>query len=68
VRTLSRGDRAFLAAALRLPPAAMESWPVPSRGGALELLLHGTVESYLERRVRSYRHMRAASSIVERLG
>jgi DNA repair protein RecO (recombination protein O) len=64
-RALTAADLAFLGAARRLGPAAMGPWRVPSRGGALELLLHGSVESYLERRVRSYRHLRAASAVGE---
>jgi DNA repair protein RecO (recombination protein O) len=60
-RTLSREDVDFLAAARRTAPAAMGPWRLPSLGGALELLLHDTLEHYLERRVRSYRHLRAAA-------
>jgi len=62
VRVLSPEDRAFLDAVRRLPPTAMAGCRVPSRGGGLETLLRGTLESYLERTVRSYRHLRAVSS------
>jgi recombinational DNA repair protein (RecF pathway) len=58
VRRIEREELAFLEQARGQPPAALT---VPRRvvrpGGALDLLLRGTLESFAERRFRTYRHL-----------
>jgi len=51
-------DLAFLNAAGANPPSAMpHERRVAAPGGALEMLLRGTLESYVERSFRTYRHL-----------
>ena len=60
-RMLGPEDLRFLDAAHRLAPTAVEARPRTVRAGsALEALLRGTLESFVERRFRTYRHLRAA--------
>lgn len=62
-RALTRADRAFLAAAALLPPARMgEHAAAASSGGALEALLRGSLETFVERRFKTYRHLDGASA------
>ncbi|HEX5044290.1 MAG TPA: DNA repair protein RecO [Candidatus Polarisedimenticolaceae bacterium] len=57
-RRLQPQDRAFLRAAAGSPPAAMQAHAAAARpGGALETLLRGGVESFVERTLRAYRHL-----------
>ncbi len=61
-RTLSRTDRAFLFAAAVEPPARMGAHLEAARpDGALESFLRGTLETFVERRFRTYRHLRVAT-------
>jgi DNA repair protein RecO (recombination protein O) len=60
-RTIAATEIEFLDAARRLPPAAVEARPTTvSAGSSLESLLRGTLESFVERRFRTYRHLRVA--------
>jgi hypothetical protein len=61
-RWLDSDDRAFLGALGRARPAALPGAARPGPGGALEVLLRGTLEGYAERVFRAYRHMAAAAS------
>jgi len=55
------GDLAALGAFDKKPPQAIElPVEVARPGGALEILLRGTLETFAERTFRSYRHLRAA--------
>ena len=57
-KRLQPGDRAFLRAAASSPPAAMQEHAAAARpGGALETLLRGGVEAFVERTLRAYRHL-----------
>ncbi len=57
-RALRVEDRDFLQAARGGPPQAVAAMlPAARPGGALELLLRGTLESFVERSFRSYRHL-----------
>lgn len=57
-RRLQPADRAFLRAAAASPPAAMQAHTAAARpGGALEALLRGGVECFVERTLRTYRHL-----------
>ena len=57
-RRLQPADRAFLRAAAASPPAGMQAHAAAARpGGALETLLRGGVESFVERTLRTYRHL-----------
>jgi recombinational DNA repair protein (RecF pathway) len=57
---LRAADAAFLAAARRRPPLGMDVDPASAGpGGALEALLRGTLETFVERRFRTYRHLKA---------
>jgi DNA repair protein RecO (recombination protein O) len=62
-RLLSAADLDFLRAAAGRPPSEVRA---PARairpGGALDLLLRGTLEGFLEKRLRAYRHLAAMSS------
>jgi DNA repair protein RecO (recombination protein O) len=61
-RALARSDRSFLAAAAALPPSRMSEHAAAARpGGALDELLRGSVEAFVERRFRTYRHLAAAT-------
>ncbi len=61
-RTLRREDLAFLVAAARTAPAGLAGFERPARpGGTLEALLRGGIESFVEKRFRTYRHLAAAS-------
>ena len=59
---LSDDDRAALVAIDKNPPSAVD---LPSRvvrpGGALETLLKGALQHFVERSFRTYRHLRAAT-------
>jgi len=60
-RTLGGAEIEFLDSARRLAPSAVEARPMTvSAGSSLESLLRGTLESFVERRFRTYRHLRAA--------
>jgi DNA repair protein RecO (recombination protein O) len=60
-RALKRDDLAFLAGALRTAPSGLAAFERAARpGGALEALLRGGIESFVERRFRTYRHLAAA--------
>ncbi len=60
-RLLHKGERAFLVDAIRRAPAELADHREASRpGGALELLLRGTLQAFVERGFRSYRHFDAA--------
>lgn len=51
----------FLDAAAAVPPLRMESLGADERcGGVLEVLLRGAIEGFLERRLKTYRHLNAA--------
>jgi DNA repair protein RecO (recombination protein O) len=57
-RRLQPADRAFLRAAATSPPSAMQAHAAAARpGGALETLLRGGVETFVERTLRTYRHL-----------
>lgn len=58
--TVRRAGRTFLAALRRVAPAAVPDAGEDRGGGGVEGLLRGSLESYVERRFRSYRHFRAA--------
>ncbi|MBZ5640241.1 MAG: DNA repair protein RecO [Acidobacteriia bacterium] len=61
-RSLGREDLAFLAAAARTAPTGLAGFERAARpGGALEALLRGGVESFAERRFKTYRHLAAAA-------
>ncbi len=61
-RALTAADRAFLMAATILPPTRMGAHRQEARpGGALEEFLKGSLESFVERRFRTYRHLQAAT-------
>jgi DNA repair protein RecO (recombination protein O) len=61
VRKLHREDLSFLDAAATLPPAKMAAHRQASRpGGAIESLLRGALEAFVEKRFRTYRHVAAA--------
>jgi hypothetical protein len=60
-RTLGSAEIEFLDASRRLAPRSVEARPATvCAGSALESLLRGTLESFVERRFRTYRHLRAA--------
>jgi len=60
-RMIAAAETEFLDAARRLAPSAVEARPMTvSAGSSLESLLRGTLESFVERRFRIYRHLRAA--------
>jgi DNA repair protein RecO (recombination protein O) len=60
---LNPADRAALASFESRPPAAIELAPGVARaGGAIEALLKGTLEAFVERRLKTYRHLRAATA------
>lgn len=51
-------DREFLHRTWQSPPRDLATFDVPCRaGGALETMLRGGVEQYLERSLRTYRHL-----------
>jgi len=57
-KVLGVAEVEFLAAAASRPPESMESQPRVARaGGALEALLKGTLEAFVERSFRAYRHL-----------
>lgn len=59
---LSPGQRAFLREVRRAAPQDVTGCDAElGPGSALELLLLGTLESFAERRFRTYKHLRAAS-------
>ena len=59
-RLLRPPEREFLAAARGGPPADVAAHAeVAGAGGGLELLLRGTLESFVERSFRTYRHLDA---------
>ena len=60
---LSADDVALLSAFDKRPPAALAVSPERAKpGGALEALLRGSLETFAERRFRTYRHLRAATA------
>ncbi len=60
-RSLTREELAFLAAAAKCPPPGMAGFERVARPGtALEALLRGGVESFVEKRFRTYRHLATA--------
>jgi DNA repair protein RecO (recombination protein O) len=62
-------DRAFLSAVGRRPPTAVaEAGRGLRSGAALEALLRGTLEAFVERRFRTYRHFRAGQLPTRRGG
>lgn len=61
-RTLGAPEFAFLDIARRNPPSQVDARPrTVGPGSPLESLLRGTLESFVERRFRTYRHLRAAA-------
>lgn len=57
-RRLDPQDREFLRAAATLPPSAMAPHRAAARpGGAIEALLRGGLEAFVERSLRTYRHL-----------
>jgi DNA repair protein RecO (recombination protein O) len=67
-RRLQPADRAFLRAAASSPPAAMAPHVAAARpGGAVEALLRGGVETFVERTLKAYRHLgdRALREVAE---
>ena len=57
-RELTAAERRCLAAAAELPPAEMVRHADGARdGGGLDWLLRGALESFSERKLRSYRHL-----------
>jgi DNA repair protein RecO (recombination protein O) len=57
-RRLGRGDRDFMERARTSPPPEMGEHAAAAKpGGALEILLRGTLEAFAEKKFRSYRHM-----------
>ncbi len=68
-RLLHAAERAFLVDAIRRPPAELAEHRAATRaGGALELLLRGTLQAFVERGFRSYRHLEAALRVVPPAG
>jgi DNA repair protein RecO (recombination protein O) len=62
--SLAAGDFVFLSAASANAPSAMpEDRRAAAPGGALEILLRGTLESYVERLFRTYRHLYQAMAV-----
>ncbi len=62
MRRFGSDDRRFLAQAARCAPEEMpQSAAAAASGSALEYLLRGTLESFAERRFKTYRHFRAAT-------
>ncbi len=61
MRRFAPADRQFLAQASRCAPAEMPPSAAAAGGGALEYLLRGMLESFAERRFKTYRHFRAAT-------
>jgi len=60
-RKLAAGDRAFLTAAATLPPGRMGAQRAAAQpGGLIEEFLRGSLEAFVERRFRTYRHLKAA--------
>jgi DNA repair protein RecO (recombination protein O) len=58
VRRIGRAELRFLEEARRSAPSALAVSPSVVRpGGGLEFLLRGTLESFAERRFRTYRHL-----------
>jgi DNA repair protein RecO (recombination protein O) len=65
-RTLGTAEMAFLDEARRKPPSRVDARPrTVGPGSPLESLLRGTLESFVERRFRTYRHLRAAGACGE---
>ena len=61
-RTIGAAEMAFLDASRRLPPSSVEArGRTVGAGSPLEFLLRGNLESFVERRFRTYRHLRAAT-------
>jgi DNA repair protein RecO (recombination protein O) len=61
-RPIGSAELSFLDRARRHPPERVEArGATVGPGSALELLLRGTLESFVERRFRTYRHLRAAT-------
>lgn len=61
---LAPDDLAFLRAAVKRSPGKMTSFETVSRpGGALEALLKGSLEAFVEKRLRTYRHLAAAERL-----
>ena len=61
-RPIGSAELSFLDMARRQPPERVEAAAMTvGPGSALELLLRGTLESFVERRFRTYRHLRAAT-------
>ena len=59
-RRIRAGERAFFEVARRTPPTRLTfDARMAQPGGALEALLKGTLESFVERRFRTYRHLRS---------
>lgn len=59
-RRITRDDRALLAAIASLPPTDLGGYERPARpGGAVGGFLRGTIENFLERPLRTYRHLQA---------
>jgi len=57
-KALGAAESEFLAAAASKPPEFMEPpLGVARPGGALEALLRGTLEAFVERSFRAYRHL-----------
>ncbi len=61
LRRFGADDRQFLVQASRCAPTEMPQTSPAAYGGALEYLLRGTLESFAERRFKTYRHFRAAT-------
>lgn len=65
VREFGDAERAFLAAAAKRPPGEVAALPgmlATSRcGGALEALLRVALQGFLERNLKTYRHLHAAA-------
>lgn len=60
-RLLTRGEREFLRAAPSSAPGEIERHAGAASGrGGLELLLRGTLQSFVERPLKTYRHLQAA--------
>jgi DNA repair protein RecO (recombination protein O) len=61
-RTLGAPEFAFLDDVRRTPPSQVNARPrTVGPGSPLESLLRGTLESFVERRFRTYRHLRGAA-------
>ncbi len=68
-RPVGSGERAFVAAALANPPAGLDRFVESTRTGAgLELLLRGSLQAFLERGLRTYRHLERAVGATQREG